>query len=47
MKNIGQLIWSPQLEKKIEGMLRTGVYIIVSAVTCLLAVLWYISPNQG
>jgi hypothetical protein len=44
---VARLIWTLQLEKKIEGMLRTGVYIIVSAVTCLLAVLWYISPGQG
>jgi hypothetical protein len=45
MLNIRRIAWSHDLEKRIERMLRTGVFIGISAITCLLAVFWYISPN--
>jgi hypothetical protein len=45
MVDIRRIAWSDELEKRIARMLRTGVFISLTAITCLLAVFWYISPN--
>jgi hypothetical protein len=45
MPRTRRLIWSPEWEKKLETMLYIGTFILVGAVTCLLGVIWYISPH--
>jgi hypothetical protein len=46
LAELKRFLWPPEWEKKIEAMLYTGTIILVGAVSCLLAVLWYISPHQ-
>jgi hypothetical protein len=43
--NIRWTAWSNELEKKVERLLRTGLFIMIGAITCLLAVFWYITPH--